>query len=145
MSGPGHMSTEELMDHLHRRSVGEPISVSVEQWVETRPDEVACLLNFHALMVEELAANAGKGDRPGWRTMNGRDAVSEVFWHAAKLAVSVREYMSSRRLDEERAGALTAQERQQAAERVKEYAADVSNCAMMVVDVLDLLFPEAPE
>lgn len=79
-------------------------------------DEV--LRPFLALMEKELHANAGKGDRPGWLQMDSKTAVLEVFYHMGKLHQAVH---------------------RGEAEAIKEYAADVANMCMMLVDVCGLL------
>jgi hypothetical protein len=74
---------------------------------------------FVQAMADELRANAHKGDRAGWLTMNRKEAVAEVLYHAAKLA-----YAAAHDDDE-----------------ILEFAADVANCALMVADVCDALTP----
>lgn len=83
------------------------------------PDHVEPFETFVRAMADELRANAHKGDRAGWLTMSSREAVSEVLYHAAKLSYACRQH-----LQEE--GELT---------KVREFAADVANCAMMVADI----------
>lgn len=86
-------------------------------------DEV--LRPFVAMMEKELYANAGKGDRPGWLQMDGKTAILEVFYHMGKLHQAVH---------------------RGEAEAIKEYAADVANMCMMLVDVCGLLsVDEQPE
>jgi ABC-type transporter Mla subunit MlaD len=77
-----------------------------------RFDEV--LQPFMALMRKELHANTGKGDRPGWLQMDANTALLEVYHHLAKLQKAVR--------NNDGPG-------------IVEYAADVANMAMMVLDV----------
>jgi hypothetical protein len=79
-------------------------------------DEV--LRPFLAMMEKELHANAGKGDRPGWLQMDRKTAILEVFYHMGKLHQAVH---------------------RGEAEAIKEYAADVANMCMMLVDVCGLL------
>jgi hypothetical protein len=100
----------------------------VVEWINSRQDEVAALNSFVAFMVEELAANSHKGDRPGWLTMTPQEAIAELLYHAGKLAVAVRQIQS----DPDPRLPLTAAE-------VREYAADTANCALMVLDVCGLL------
>ncbi len=71
---------------------------------------------FVASMYAELEANSGKGDQAGWRTMTLRQAWYEISWHAAKLAVAIRD-------DNE--------------PLMRELAADVANGSMMLVDILN--------
>lgn len=72
---------------------------------------------FVALMAKELAANSHKGDREGWLGMTPRQALSEVEYHFYKL---------DRAIDDD---------------STKEHAADVANCAMMLLDAMGLLIP----
>ncbi len=76
------------------------------------------LLPFLKLMEHELHANAGKGDRPGWLQMDRKTALLEIYYHLGKLQKATR--------DNDPAG-------------IVEYAADVANMAMMLVDVCGLL------
>lgn len=79
-------------------------------------DEV--LLPFLAMMRTELHANAHKGDRPGWLSMDRKTAVLEVLYHMGKLHQAVH--------------------RDEAA-AIREYAADVANMCMMLTDVCGCL------
>ena len=79
-------------------------------------DEV--LRPFVAMMEKELYANARKGDRPGWLQMDRKTAILEVFYHMGKLHQAVH---------------------RGEAEAIKEYAADVANMCMMLVDVCGFL------
>lgn len=72
------------------------------------------LLPFLSLMRAELHANAHKGDRQGWLQMDSKTAILEVFYHMGKLHQAVHR-------GEEAA--------------IKEYAADVANMCMMLLDV----------
>lgn len=78
----------------------------------------AVLLPFMALMEAELHANSGKGDRPGWLRMTKWQALGEIKHHYQKLDVAVAEGDPA---------------------RIKEHAADVANCALMLLDVVGLL------
>lgn len=69
---------------------------------------------FSRLMRKELIANSRKGDRPGWMRQAARNIVSDIYYHTGKLQMAVEK------------GDI---------EQVKEYAADVANLALMVVDV----------
>lgn len=82
------------------------------------------LLPFLALMRKELHANAHKGDREGWLRMGRSECIQEVHYHLEKLALAAV-------MD----GPLEA---------IREHAADVANCAMMVVDVCGVL-PTEPD
>lgn len=72
------------------------------------------LAPFLALMEIELHANSRKGDRPGWLAMSKAVGMLEIYYHAAKLQKAVK--------DEDLPS-------------VREYAADVANMAMMLLDV----------
>lgn len=76
------------------------------------------LLPFLSLMRAELHANAHKGDRPGWLQMDRKTAILEVFYHMGKLHQAVHRSDSA---------------------AIKEYAADVANMCMMLLDVCDCL------
>ena len=76
---------------------------------------------FFVLMEKELNANSDKGDREGWLLMSPDEAMLEIYYHAAKLQKAVRKGD---------------------AEGVKEYAADVANMSMMMVDVCQLLIED---
>jgi hypothetical protein len=90
-------------------ALSSPAPVQAEQ---DKFDEV--LLPFLTLMRKELHANTGKGDRPGWLQMDASTALLEVYHHLAKLQKAVR--------NNDGPGIL-------------EYAADVANMSMMVLDI----------
>lgn len=69
---------------------------------------------FLALMETELHANAGKGDRPGWLSMSRQTALLEIYYHVSKLQKAVKD---------------------DAADKIREHAADVANMSMMLLDV----------
>lgn len=73
------------------------------------------LLPFLALMRKELHANSHKGDRDGWLGMTSNQALSEVLHHVKKL------------------------EKAEGVPQATEYAADVANCCMMLLDVCGVL------
>lgn len=77
---------------------------------------------FLALMVRELKANSHKGDRDGWLGMTAATAFNEITHHHDKLgeALSALDYP-----------------------QISEYAADVANCCMMLLDVMGLLSANA--
>ncbi len=89
---------------------------SAQHSVPGKYDDV--LLPFLKSMEHELHANAGKGDRPGWLQMDRRTALLEIYYHLAKLQKATK--------DNDAAG-------------IVEYAADVANMSMMLVDVCGLL------
>jgi hypothetical protein len=78
----------------------------------------AVLVPFVELMRAELCANSHKGAREGWLGMSNGSALEEVSRHKDKLWYAVA------------CGNAVA---------IKEHAADVANCAMMVLDVCGLL------
>lgn len=85
------------------------------------------LLPFVVQMEHELHANAGKGDRPGWLRMTPDTALLEIYYHLSKLQKAVR--------DDNGPG-------------IQEYAADVANMSMMLLDIcggLALIEYEAPQ
>lgn len=72
--------------------------------------------NFRQLMIKELAANHDKGDREGekgWLTMDKKTLLSEIYYHTGKLQEALRD------------GDI---------EKIKEFSADIANCAMMACD-----------
>jgi hypothetical protein len=92
------------------------------------PEHDAPFAAFVQAMADELRANAHKGDRAGWLMMSEREAVSEVLYHAAKLAYAARKHRHERTHGDD----------------VLEFAADVANCALMVADVCRVLHSGAP-
>lgn len=79
------------------------------------------LAPFVSMMERELHANSGKGDRPGWLSMDRKTALLEIHYHLAKLQKAT--------LSNDLHG-------------VREYAADVANMSMMLVDVCGVLDAE---
>lgn len=79
------------------------------------------LLPFLALMRGELHANSHKGDREGWLRMTPEQALDEIRHHADKLI-----------------GPVMGRDR----DRIREHAADVANCAMMLADIAGVLSRE---
>lgn len=80
--------------------------------IDAKYDDV--LLPFARLMARELHANAGKGDRPGWLRMSAAEGMLEIYYHTAKLQKAVKNGEG---------------------DRISEYAADVANMAMMLLDM----------
>ena len=76
------------------------------------------LLPFLAMMRNELHANAGKGDRPGWLSMTPGECVLEIYYHLGKLQKGVKDGNEL---------------------WITEYSADVANMAMMLADICGLL------
>lgn len=72
------------------------------------------LLPFLTLMQKELHANSSKGDRPGWLQMSRQTGMLEIYYHTAKLQKAVRDDDTP---------------------SIKEYAADVANLCMMILDI----------
>lgn len=102
----------------------------------TREDAIA--ERFYGLMMEELAANDEKGNRPGWLQMSPAQSVAELLYHAGKLSLAVREVGSGKAPDPRTSGFTI--------EDVREFAADVANCALMVLDCTEQTarFAQAP-
>lgn len=108
---------EECKRRIHRMfqqpvNTEQPASVAVAQ----KYDDT--LLPFVALMRTELHANAGKGDRPGWLAMSSDTCLLEIIYHFGKLQASVK------RGD---------------CDGMAEYAADVANMCMMLLDICKVL------
>lgn len=109
-----------------------PVDGRAASWLFAHPEETEAIRQFVGLMVTELAANDGKGNRPGWLTMDRKTALGEVHWHAAKLAVAAKDLEDGPHPDPR---------------YTCEFAADVANCALMVLDcmgVLDMPDSEPP-
>lgn len=81
------------------------------------------LLPFMQLMRKELFANANKGDREGWLKMTTNAALEEIEHHRRKLNNAVAYEWH---------------------DEVKEHAADVANCSLMLLDVMGLLPVQEP-
>jgi hypothetical protein len=125
-----YMHTEEEMEQRRQevrealvptallRAFEDRLSDEAKNWLYTRPGEARCLDAFVVRMAEELAANSHKGDRDGWLNAGSRLMVSEVLYHAAKLAYALRQY----------------EQGDGDADQVREFAADVANCSLMVAD-----------
>lgn len=73
---------------------------------------------FLGLMAKELEANSHKGNREGWLGMTVETAMGEVDHHREKLRLAINK------------GDPDA---------IKEHAADVANCCMMLLDTAGLL------
>lgn len=69
---------------------------------------------FVALMEKELHANSHKGDREGWLQMTEDQALGEIEYHVSKLSSA----MANMNPD-----------------GIREYAADVANLCMMLLDI----------
>lgn len=130
---------EEATVRIEPEETWLPIPASAEtvQWLGEHPHESAVLRRFVGLMAHELAANNGKGNRPAWLGMERGPAVAEVHWHASKLAVAAKE-LSVARAD----CGIDSTAAEVATRKVREYAADTANCALMLADVLGLVEPE---
>jgi len=76
------------------------------------------LLPFFELMRKELHANAGKGDRPGWLQMSADTCLLEIIYHFGKLQKAVKKGDC---------------------DGMNEYAADVANMCMMLLDICGAL------
>jgi hypothetical protein len=95
-----------LADALSQLQQGEQRAV-----IDGKYDNV--LVPFARLMAKELHANAGKGDRPGWLSMTPATGMLEIYYHTAKLQKAVK------------GGNCDG---------IREFAADVANMAMMLLD-----------
>jgi hypothetical protein len=123
-------------------SLSVPAGDSVLEWLERHPAEAETLRQFVGLMATELAANDGKGNRPGWLRMNRKEALAEVHWHAAKLAVAAKEATD---VPGKGDSLLRRAKHDGAVRDAREFAADVANCSLMVLDCMGLLAVPAPE
>jgi hypothetical protein len=112
---PGMVRLEDVLEFekLMRSRRGRPRKPDPKAERETRYPEVA---RFVDSMYAELFANAHKGNQASWRAMNLREAWQEISWHGAKLAVAIK--------TQDEAAA-------------REFAADVANGAMMLVDIIN--------
>lgn len=81
------------------------------------------LAPFVSMMEHELHANSGKGDRPGWLSMDRKTALLEIFYHLAKLQKATK--------DNDLSG-------------IREYSADVANMSMMLADICGVLHDAMP-
>ena len=69
---------------------------------------------FVALMEKELHANSHKGDREGWLQMTEEQALGEIEYHVSKLSKAMTDMNP---------------------DGIREYAADVANLSMMLLDI----------
>lgn len=69
---------------------------------------------FLVFMEQELHANTGKGDRPGWLSMSRDKALLEIFYHLGKLQKAVKHDDTA---------------------LIVEHSADLANMCMMLLDV----------
>lgn len=69
---------------------------------------------FVALMEKELRANSHKGDREGWLQMTEEQALGEIEYHVSKLSKAMTDMNP---------------------DGMREYAADVANLCMMLLDI----------
>lgn len=69
---------------------------------------------FVALMEKELHANSHKGDREGWLQMTEEQALGEIEYHVSKLSKAMTDMNP---------------------DGIREYAADVANLCMMLLDI----------
>jgi hypothetical protein len=117
-----------------------PLDVKPEtlRWLNAHPDEAGLLERFVSMMADELAANNSKGNRPGWLEMDRKAAVAEVHWHASKLAVSAKSASLEMSVaDPPERGTYIERRRADTCE----YAADVANCALILLDCMGLILP----
>ncbi|WFC43225.1 hypothetical protein [Pseudoxanthomonas sp. SE1] len=104
----------ELLDFMRLRGVELRALVATATPGPLTGKYADVLRPFLRAMESELHANAGKGDRQGWLTMSPEFALLEIYYHLAKLQKAVR--------DDNGPG-------------IREYAADVANMAMMLLDI----------
>lgn len=102
---------------------------------------LAKLEAFALLMQSELSANIDKGGRTAWLAYAPRFLLSEIFDHGSKLHVAAVELLRRRSGEPSRPMPWGTDMEQ----RVREFAADVANMAMMLLDKLDLLPPPEPD
>ncbi len=76
------------------------------------------LVPFVSQMKQELEANSGKGDRPGWLSMTPEECLLELYYHLAKAQKAVKDNDAA---------------------RIKEHCADVANMSMMLADITGVL------
>lgn len=117
---------DEIWEALCER-FGQPAEQPTQKYDDT-------LLPFMELMRRELHANSHKGDRHGWMQMDIAQAVGEIRHHVSKLDSATLRHDES---------------------QIVEYAADVANCCMMLLDTCGVLAfvekdapvaaPDAPE
>lgn len=95
------------------------LPLASEEAVKAEPQKYDdTLLPFFAMMRKELHANAGKGDRPGWLAMSAETCLLEIFYHLGKLQKAVKKGDG---------------------DGMSEYAADVANMCMMLLDICGAL------
>lgn len=94
-----------------------------------------CCTKFSELMKKELDANMErKKGRESWLAIAPMDHVLQVYYHTGKLQIAVKALEVMTKSGDASRSRLQAQEAE-----VIEYAADVANHAMMVLDALDKL------
>lgn len=79
---------------------------------------------FVALMEKELHANSHKGDREGWLQMTEEQALGDIEYHVSKLSKAMTDMNP---------------------DGMREYAADVANLCMMLLDIGGSLADALPE
>lgn len=93
------------------------------------------------LMKKELEENKErKGGRSGWLRPSPMKHVLEVYYHCAKLQVALKDLETMKETKDSAKRAIKFRE-----ELVMEYAADVANHALMVLDNLGLLGVPVPK
>lgn len=112
----------------------------VEAGTVSLSEEHQCVNTMAELMKNELDQNMEKkGGRKNWRTINSYDHVLQVYEHNGKLQMAVRALRGLLKNGASRHEIAFAES------QVKEYAADVANHALMVLDCLGLLeLPKTP-
>jgi hypothetical protein len=123
-----------------KRKVEFEDTVPAPAAVEQHPDLIT-VDKFSELMKKELLANMKrKGGREGWLGMEPMDHLLQVYYHVGKLQAALKalEVVMS---DEHPSGSEAAYREGQ----VREFAADVANHALMLLDRLNILGVPHPE
>lgn len=109
--------------------------MNTADWTAERPDEVAVLATFVLNMRRELAANSGKGDRPGWMSDTPRSLLAEIQHHYVKLHAVVVEWERwAQGYEARQVPWARIQTAHDLTTLIAEFAADVANMSMMLAD-----------
>lgn len=110
---------DDALDAAYKSALRfSPNPLSSEQPAPVAQKYDDTLLPFLEMMRKELHANAGKGDRPGWLAMPAEICLLEIFYHLGKLQKAVKKGDG---------------------DGMCEYAADVANMCMMLLDICGAL------
>lgn len=80
---------------------------------------------YAAEMKDELDANFYKGDRDVWSEWSLGEALAEIRYHLEKLEMAIED--------------------KEGTEKIREYCADIGNCAMFVADITGAIKPVEPK